>query len=530
MLIWQSTPFMTFIDIVMLAGAAVLIRLLIRHREWMLEEGAIAGPVAATAGVGLIVLIFLADFIAMWMLPAVIGAPFAIEARRALHLQLSGPTLMVGLLFLFAGYATVHRRLVSILQEMRRAETDLVADNRRIRADNDRLERRVDVRTEALKLTREGFRHLVANLGHIFFSFTASRDFRVTEASDSVSRVLGYRPDEITGRIVDYLTADPGNVVLAGRLLSAMQGEWVPPTQCEVRAQDGSRRHLEIMLFPLEGSDGEICQLEAIAKDITAEKEADRALRRSNDELEQVVRERTLDLLHTNAELGASRDRLQRLATALHHVREEERAYVSRELHDQLGQCLTGIKLDLAWLGQREPDESGPSRERLEAAERLADEALASVRRLALELRPAMLDDFGLSAAVEWQASEFSRRTLVGVGLSLAVDTLEPDHERDTVLFRILQESLTNVARHADARRVWIHLRYAEQELELRIADDGRGLSPDEIRTSSLGLLGMKERAEAIGGSVRLESSEHGTTITARVPVVEMRTSTMGAA
>jgi signal transduction histidine kinase len=208
------------------------------------------------------------------------------------------------------------------------------------------------------------------------------------------------------------------------------------------------------------------------------------------------------DLLLTAGRIGAqgiTRARLQSL-------REEERRRLARELHDEFGQTLTGLKLDLAYLGRRLETTSGDGGPALacEVGVMTAqiDCALDALRRIAAALRPAALDDLGLTTALEWQASEFERRTGIVCTLDVDVD----DEVREpvaTAVFRVFQEALTNVARHARARRVHAWLTSGGGKLRLRVADDGVGLPADGAgRPGALGLVGMRERAAALGGSL----------------------------
>lgn len=216
----------------------------------------------------------------------------------------------------------------------------------------------------------------------------------------------------------------------------------------------------------------------------------------------------------------ASRTELRALADRLQRAREEERTAIAREIHDELGQALTGLKLDMAWIKRRLPrdndlvDQCGSIIDRI-------DGTLNTVRRIATELRPSVLDQLGLEAALEWQGQEFSTRTgiLVDLEISVGGDKI-PEHLGNSA-FRILQESLTNVARHARASRVTIRLIRTPEMLTLEVTDDGTGIAPDRLDgTSSLGLVGMRERALACGGELCITGRPMlGTTVTLRIPL-----------
>jgi PAS domain S-box-containing protein len=225
------------------------------------------------------------------------------------------------------------------------------------------------------------------------------------------------------------------------------------------------------------------------------------------------------EIKRAEQELRASSEQLRNLAAHLLSVREEERARISREVHDELGQSLTAVKMDLAWLAGRLPQRNGPMLERIRATRQLADSIIQSIRRISTELRPAVLD-LGLAAAVEWQVQEFQARS----GIQCTVRLLareEVASNASTAMFRIFQETLTNVARHAKATRAEVVLQKQRDRLVLLIRDNGRGFDQaDPSLSKSLGLLGMRERAAILGGKVNISSAPgKGTTVSAWIPL-----------
>jgi len=227
-------------------------------------------------------------------------------------------------------------------------------------------------------------------------------------------------------------------------------------------------------------------------------------------------------------ELKESRQQLRDLAAHLQRIREKEQARISRDLHDVFGQGLTSLKIDVAWLKKRLPDANDEAvrsamAERLEETTSLLEQTLRSVKTLSSELRPIVLDAFGLGAAVEWLGQEFQRRTGTSAECRLPDEELVLDHDRATAIYRVLQEALTNVARHAHASRVTISLQRTETEIILKVKDDGRGITSDEkCARKSLGLLGMRERALMFDGDVTVEGVPgKGTMVTARIPVTD---------
>ena len=217
------------------------------------------------------------------------------------------------------------------------------------------------------------------------------------------------------------------------------------------------------------------------------------------------------------ADAGAAELRL--LARRMEQLREDERASLARELHDELGQLLTGLRMQLD-MAERVRSRGGDVQAEHERLGRLVDATLASTRSILAHLRPRILEDFGLVEALSWLASDTRRRAGIAVHFRSDPVDLEVPLEVGRCVFRIVQESLTNVLRHARAREVRIELTLADDDLQVRVADDGVGLSPGDARPSaSMGVLGMRERALALGGTFELCSpSEGGALVTVRLP------------
>ncbi|HVK56292.1 MAG TPA: CHASE domain-containing protein [Burkholderiales bacterium] len=213
-------------------------------------------------------------------------------------------------------------------------------------------------------------------------------------------------------------------------------------------------------------------------------------------------------------ELQASRNELAQLSASIQAGREEEKSHIARELHDDLGQRLTALKMDLSMLQSALPPEPTKLHDRTKAMHSLIDSTVTAVRRIAADLRPTMLDDLGLIPSIEWLASDFSTRYGVATHLELDHDELGFDNTATTAVFRMVQEALTNVARHAGASEVRISLVSNEGECVVRISDNGKGMPTENRKPASFGLLGMRERARLLGGEVTIHSqSGKGTTI-----------------
>lgn len=201
-----------------------------------------------------------------------------------------------------------------------------------------------------------------------------------------------------------------------------------------------------------------------------------------------------------------SLDQLRNLSARLEAAREQERTRIAREIHDQLGHALTVLKMDSAWLAERVGDDDPDLTERARSMSTLIERTIGTIRQIATELRPSLLDDLGLLAALEWEADEFGRRTGIATRVRGPDEPLALDEEHATAIFRIFQEALTNVARHARAKTVRATLTQTAGEVALEVVDDGRGFEPAAVTSpGSLGIVGMRERARMLGGTLSLE-------------------------
>jgi len=238
----------------------------------------------------------------------------------------------------------------------------------------------------------------------------------------------------------------------------------------------------------------------------------------------RAIRETQERVKHRRAEeqLRESHEQLRALSTYLQTVREEERTRIAREVHDGLGQALTGCKLDVSWIAGKLPREQRSLLEKTKALASHIDSTIQMVRRIATELRPGILDHLGLTAALEWQANEFQTRTGIKCDVQSEISelTLEPDV--NTAFFRIFQETLTNVIRHAGATHVTVYLKERDGRIMLEVRDNGRGISKAEIfNTKSMGLLNMRERAALLGGDFKISriSGGKGTKVCVSIPL-----------
>jgi len=311
----------------------------------------------------------------------------------------------------------------------------------------------------------------------------------------------GYGLDEALGKNPRLLKSDKHGPAFYRELWKEIlsgntwRGEFVN------RRKDGSLFHGEHTITPVRDEGGGITHFIGIMSDISPRKLAEEEARKS-------------------------REQLRALAARLQAAREEERIRISREIHDRLGETLTSLKFSLNWMktaleGAQTEDAKKQLLERIAVMGEMADGTANHVRKLCTELRPSVLDDLGLVPAIEWQVSEFQARTNIRAEAKAEIRHLVASRDQATALFRICQEILTNVARHAHASKVRVLLKAGAGNLVLQVKDNGKGIRSEEIAgTKSLGLLGMQERAGVLGGNVEIRGQPgSGTTVTVTIPV-----------
>jgi PAS domain S-box-containing protein len=223
----------------------------------------------------------------------------------------------------------------------------------------------------------------------------------------------------------------------------------------------------------------------------------------------------------TEQSLRASREQLREFAARLEQVREDERTRVAREIHDELGQALTILKMDLAWVQNKTGPNSNGARAKLKSMIAEVDLTIERVRKIVSELRPSILDELGLTAALEWQVSQFQERTGIRGIFESNNENFRLGADTAAALFRVVQEALTNVVRHADARQVRVSLKSAGRVLRIAITDNGKGIAPRQINDrKSFGIVGMRERVHRIGGEFNIFSGQgRGTRLEIAVPL-----------
>jgi len=320
--------------------------------------------------------------------------------------------------------------------------------------------------------------------------------------NQGAERMYGYSAEEIIGKSVSILIPPEQPGELQEILEHLKKGEVLRRYETKRMKKNGDCIDVSVTLSPVRDAAGRIVGGSAIGQDITRRRRAEAERQRLYEQVQ------------------AAEQQLRRLAGYLQTTQENERAYLAREVHDQLGQALTSLKMDLVWLTKRIPSEPSALKEKATGMGTQIDQAVATVRRIATEIRPGLLDHLGLVAAIEWQVQEFAQRTSIDYDLEL--EDIKPALEDGlaTQLFRIVQEALTNIARHAQATQLKIGLTSEAKTVILFIEDNGIGIQPSVISDpQSLGLLGMRERALAQGGEFHIGGQPgKGTRLEVRIP------------
>ncbi|MFN2426651.1 MAG: PAS domain S-box protein [Candidatus Binatia bacterium] len=357
----------------------------------------------------------------------------------------------------------------------------------RAAADRDDAERR-------LRESDERFRQFLAQAADALY--VADEGGRIVEANREACGLLGYTREEILELSVYDIDPDLSEDE-AARLLAGISHKGHLAVERRLKRKDGSVFPVELRVSRINVRDDEHFLM--AARDITERK-------------------------HAAQQLEQSRTQLRALSSRLLAVQEEERKHLAREVHDELGQALTALSLDVGWLAAHVKDDAAAT-EQVNKIGDLLETTIGSVQRIARELRPLLLDDLGLIPALEWMAREFQQRTRIPCVLTAPSRGIVLDRELDTIVFRLVQEALTNVARHAGASVVRISLQRGRGEVLLTVEDDGRGIRQEEIdHHDSLGLLGMRERVRMCDGTMHIQGAEgRGTQLKFTIPAAPRR-------
>ena len=349
--------------------------------------------------------------------------------------------------------------------------------------------------------------------------YTVDSDYRIVSFNKAAEALYGYTEAEVIGRPLNDVLRNPMSDEMRADVRKQLLevGYWKGLVKYHTRSR--SPLDIAISISRTHDDRGQVDGYIMVCRDMTERLKAEAKLREFNQELARLVEDKTNELQLSNLELRELTSRLQR-------IREEERGAIAREIHDELGQQLTGLKMDLFWIAKRlEAGASEVARQKLRTTISLLDETIRTVRRIATDLRPSILDDLGLVAAIEWQSQEFEKRA--GIHTTFQSNIPEIDFPPDMAigLFRICQESLTNVARHASASAVSITLDSVEEGVRMTVSDDGKGLDQQQMDRKTLGLIGMKERAIMMGGKLEMgNGATNGFRLAVTVPMPHVLT------
>jgi PAS domain S-box-containing protein len=371
---------------------------------------------------------------------------------------------------------------------------------------------------EALRKSEERYRSFVMNSSEAIWMFESEQPVDTSlpideqialffkysylaECNNTMAEMYGrLRPEELLGARLGDLLLPTELMNIATLRTFILNGYRINDLESLAVDKDGNQKYFMNNVVGIT-ENGFLVRVWGMQRDITARKRADDQLRESQQQM-------------------------RALAARIQSMREEERGSIAREIHDTLGQGLTSIKIDLSWIAKKLPevaDEIVQEKmvERFRSAVNLVDETLIAVKNLSAELRPRVLDTFGLSAAVEWQCGEFQKRTGIKSNCRLTESEIPLDPDKSIALYRILQETLTNVARHSQATEVIIELTVGDGHVCLNIKDNGCGVTEEQITSrGSLGMLGMHERANLLGGDIVVKGEPgKGTMVTARMPL-----------
>jgi PAS domain S-box-containing protein len=372
---------------------------------------------------------------------------------------------------------------------------------------------------EALRKSEERYRSIYHYTPAMLHSIDTKG--RLVSVSDNWLEVLGYDREEVIGnKLVQYFTPASRRLAEDKVLPKFFETGFCKDIPYQFVKKNGGIIDILLSAIGDRDDDGNIARSLAVSIDVTERIQAEKDLKLAKEELSRYSRDLENQVEERTKEITSILNQLRKLSGSMMANQEKERSAIARELHDELGQVLTALRMDTVWLLDRlKNTDSDASQRALKMCE-LIDNTIEEVRRMAIRLRPGVLDDLGLVDALEWYTSDFEKRT----GISCIFDHFDVPTINDTLAttaYRITQEALTNVARHAAANRVEVKLRTEDGSLVLTAVDDGKGFNSLNLNeTEALGLAGMRERAGLVGGALDVESwPGDGTRIHFRAPL-----------
>ncbi|HMT29307.1 MAG TPA: PAS domain S-box protein [Bacteroidia bacterium] len=348
---------------------------------------------------------------------------------------------------------------------------------------------------ETILKSEQKYRELVET--SIDMIWTINKEGTVVFVNQAAKEIMGWEPSELIGRNFVHFVGKDDKDRVQQHIFEAMQNS-------------KQYSNYESTILRKDGSTVNVITHAVVNHDVNS----------GNSWLTGTTRDIT-DRVKAEKELSQKNEQLQLLSSYLQTVREEERAHIAREIHDELGQQLTGLKMDLAWMNRKSAEKNIEFSEKLTDMLKLVDETIKTIRKISSDLRPGILDDLGLIPALEWQCHEFEKRTKVRCKFNNRIPDAVIDKDAATGVFRIFQESLTNITRHSEASEVKVEFNQEDENFSLKINDNGKGFVQDNIVfKKTLGLLGMRERAGMLNGTLSIVSKpDQGTQVKLMFPI-----------
>ncbi|HMK43977.1 MAG TPA: ABC transporter substrate binding protein [Dissulfurispiraceae bacterium] len=346
----------------------------------------------------------------------------------------------------------------------------------------------------ALRESEEKYRDLYDNAPDMYHSVDANGT--IIDCNETEATMLGYQKSELIGRSITDIFSPETQRIHEREFPVIKQQRSVFGLERDIVRKDGTVFPASLNVFMEFGKDGSMVKTRTIMRDMTERKRVEEQLRNS-----QAL--------------------LRNLSAHLQSVREEERRQIATEIHDELGQILTALKLDLSWLRRRLDKEKSDLSSSVQTMMGIVDRTIEVVQRISAELRPGVLDYLGLEAALEWQGEEFRKRSGIECDLTIDAEEIPLDRDRATAVFRIFQEALTNVIRHAGATKVQVRVSVQNGALAMKIQDNGKGITDAQLSSAtSFGIIGIRERVRFLGGDVHIVGvPEAGTVLDVTIPL-----------
>jgi PAS domain S-box-containing protein len=367
-----------------------------------------------------------------------------------------------------------------------------------LKAFKNQLEKQVKERTSELMESRRALETLISNLPGMVYRSLNDKTWTMKYVSDGCESLTGYSASELMNQKVTY-----SEIIHPEDRATVWETVQEALKECRAfkmnyRIQDlfGNEKMVWEQGRGVYSDSGELLALEGFITNIS-------------------------DRYKIEEELKSSHEKLRNLSSRLQSIREKEKSRIARQVHDELGQSLTALKMDVLHLEKKLPSNPADMHDQFQSMAKIIDNTIESVQRIAMELRPPILDAFGLCEAIAWQAGEYNKKLGIEFDLNCLQEQVDLEKDLETTLFRIFQETLTNIVRHAEASHVQVGLSRVNEQLVFEIEDDGKGIKKEHIENSnSLGLIGIQERVHPWNGQVQFEGSPgKGTKVTVKIPL-----------